>query len=106
MVDPTDGVLTNVLEHPFGLSLPRSNSPPGVTATCSVRLHSNKFKFLFISLLTLLQGLTEFLISGVVVRLALPVLSPHRSGAKKFVAATTRAISMDCICLLASNTCV
>ncbi len=103
---PTDGVLANVLAHPFGHSSPRSNSPPGVTAACSVRSHGNKFQFLFISLLTLLQGLTKFLMSGVVVWLALPAPSPHRSGAKRFVAATTRAFSMGCICLLASNTCV
>ncbi len=104
MVDPTDGVLADVLAHPFGPLSPRSNSPPGVTAACFVQSHGNKFKFLFISLLTLLQGLTEFLISRIVVRLALPTLSPHRSGAKRFVAATTRAFSRGCICLLASNT--
>ncbi len=67
VVDPIDGVLADVLAHSFSPSLPRSNSPPGVTAACSVRSHGNKFKFPFISLLTLLQGLTEFLMSGVVV---------------------------------------
>ncbi len=101
-----DGVLADVLAHPFCPSSPRSNSPPGVTAAYSVQSHGNKFKFPFISLLTLLQGLTEFLMSGVVVRLAFPAPSLHRSGAKRFVAATTRAFSMGCICLLASNTCV
>ncbi len=104
VVDPIDGVLANVLAHPFGPSSLQSNSPPGVTAACSVRSHGNKFKFPFISLLTLLQGLTEFLMSGVVVWLTLPAPSSHCSGAKRFVAATTKAFSMGCICLLASNT--
>ncbi len=67
VVDPIDGVLADVLAHSFGPSSPRSNSPSGVTAACSVQSHGIKFKFLFISLLTLLQGLTEFLMSGVVV---------------------------------------
>ncbi len=104
VVDPIDGVLADVLAHLFGLLSPRSNLPPSVIAACFIRSHGNKFRFPFISLLTLLQGLTEFLMSGVVVRLALPALSPHRSGAKKFIAVTTRAFSMSCICLLASNT--
>ncbi len=60
-----DGVLADILAHPFSPSSPRSNSPPGVTAAYSVRSHDNKFKFPFISLLTLLQGLTKFLMSGV-----------------------------------------
>ncbi len=106
VIDLTDGVLTNVLAYPFSLLSPQSNSPPGVIATCSVQSHGNKFKFPFIFLLTFLQGLTEFLMSGVVVWLALPTPSPHRSGVKKFVAATTKAFLMGCICLLASNTCV
>ncbi len=106
VVDPTDGVLADVLAHPFGPSSPRSNSLLDVTTACSGRSHDNKFKFPFIFLLTLLQGLTEFLISGVVVWFALPATSPHRSGAKRFVTATTRAFSMGCICLLTSNTCV
>ncbi len=106
VVDPTDGIFTDILAYPFGPSSLRSNSPPGVIAACSVQSHGNKFQFLFISLLTLLQRLNEFLISGVVIWLALPALSPHRSGAKRFVAATTRAFSMGCICLLALNLCL
>ncbi len=106
IVDPTDGILADVLAHLFGLSSPRSNSPPSVIAACSGRSHSNKFKFSFIFLLTLLQGLTEFLMSGIIVRLALPAPSLYCSDAKRFVTATRRVFLMSCICLLALNTCV
>ncbi len=104
VVDSTNGVLADVLAHLFGPSSPRSNSPPSVTAAYSVRSHGNKFKIPLIFLLTLLQGLTEFLMSGVAVQLALPAPSPHCFGTKRFVAATTRAFLMGCFCLLASNT--
>lgn len=56
VVDPTNRVFTNVLIHFFGFLLPGSNLPPGVTAAYFDQSHSNKFKFSFTSLLTLLQG--------------------------------------------------
>ncbi len=67
IVDPTDGVLADVLAYSFGPSSPQSHLPPGITAACSMRFYGNKFKFPFISLLILLQGLTKFLMSGVIV---------------------------------------
>ncbi len=68
VVDTTDGVVADVLAYSFGFLSPQSNSPPGVTtaysgqsnsppdvtAVCSGRSHSNKFKFPFTFLLTLL----------------------------------------------------
>lgn len=53
-LDPTDGVLNNILAHFFGLLSPCSNSSPDVTAICSDRSHGNNFKFSFTSLLILL----------------------------------------------------
>ncbi len=103
LVNPTNGVLADILAHPFGPLSPQSNSPPGINTTCSGRSHGNKFKFLFISLLTLLLGLTEFLMSEVVVQLTLLVSSPHYFGAKRVVAATIRAFSIGSIFLFASN---
>ncbi len=38
-----DRVFADVLAYPFGPSSPRSNSPPSVTAACSVRSQGNKF---------------------------------------------------------------
>ncbi len=88
MMDPAvvDTVFADVLAHLFGPSSPQSNLPtgvtaacsgrsnllpnvtaagsgqsnssPGITTTCSGPSHSNKFKFPFTSLLTLLQGPT------------------------------------------------
>lgn len=58
MVDPTDRVLTNILAHPFGSLSSYSNLLPGIIAVCLSQSNDNNFKFLFISMLTLLQVVT------------------------------------------------
>lgn len=103
VVDLTDGVFANVLIHFFGSLSPQSNLLSSVTAACLDQSHGNKSKFLFISLLTLMQGLIEFLMSKVVIWFALPAPSPYRSSAKRFVTATTKVFSIVYICLLVSN---
>lgn len=60
VVDFTDYVLADILAHLFGFLLPQSNLPPGITVAYSGQSHGKNFKFSFTSLLTSLQGLTEF----------------------------------------------
>ncbi len=99
-MDPTGGVLVDVLAHSFSPSSPQFNSSPGIIAPYFSQSHNYKFKFLFISLLTLIQGQTEFLKNKVVVWLTLLVPSSYRSNVKRFVAITTRAFSIVYICCL------
>ena len=104
-IDLIDRALADVLAHFFGPLSPWSNLRPGVTAVCFGQSHGNQLKFFsFTSLLTSLQGLTKFLMSGVVVWLALLASFLYYFGAKRFVAAITRAFWMICICLRAPNT--
>lgn len=54
IIDLTDGVLADIMVYFFGPLSLRSNLPSGITSAYSGRFYSNKFNFLFISLLTLL----------------------------------------------------
>ena len=91
-VDPINRAFADVLVHSFASLSLRSNLPLDVTAAYSSQFHDNQSKFfLFTSLLTLLQDLTEFLMSRVVVWLAPLALFPHHSGVKRFVVVITRA---------------
>lgn len=54
VIDPINRIFIDVLTHHFSFLSPQSNLPLGITTVYFVQFYNNKFKFLFISLLTLL----------------------------------------------------